>query len=87
MRFDNPQVCWNAVAGADHHDIAGNQRRGRNGFMIPLTNHHRFAGEHIANALERFFGVTLLNMTNQGVDHRHAEDHQSIDPVAHHRRQ
>ena len=51
-----------------------------NGFMIPLTNHRRFAGEHIANALERFFGVTLLNMTNQGVDHRHAEDHQSIDP-------
>ncbi len=30
-----------------------------------------------------FFGVALLDMTDQGVNHRHAEDHQGIDPVTH----
>ena len=55
--------------------------------MVPLTNHHRFAGKHIANALQRFFRITFLDMANQGIDHRDAEDHQGIDPVPHDRSQ
>lgn len=55
--------------------------------MITLTNHHRFTGEHVANALERFFRITLLDMSDQRINHRHAQNHQGIYPVAHDRRQ
>ena len=87
MRFDHPQVGGNTIACADHHNIAGNQSGGRNRFMITLTNHHCLAGEHIANALERFFRVALLDMADQRVNHRHAQNYQGIYPVAHDRRQ
>ena len=87
MRFDNPQVSRDAIAGADHDDIAGYQSGCRDRFMVALTNDHRFAGKHVANALKRFFRVALLNMADQGVNHRHAQDHQSIHPVPHDRRQ
>ena len=55
--------------------------------MVALTNNHRLAGEHVANALKRFFRIALLDMADQGVNHRHAEDHQGIHPVPHDRRQ
>ena len=51
--------------------------------MIALSNHHGFAGEHIANTLQRFFSIALLNMTNQRVNNSHAEDHKHVDPMPH----
>ena len=87
MRFDHPQVGRYSIARADHHDIAGDQSGSRDRFMITLTNHHRFTGEHVANALERFFRITLLDMSDQRINHRHAQNHQGIYPVAHDRRQ
>ncbi len=53
---------------------------------MTAANNHRFTGEHITDALQGFFRVTFLNMTDQRIDHRHAEDNQGIDPVPHHRR-
>lgn len=38
--------------------------------MITVTNHHRFAGEHITNALQGFFRITFLNVTDEGIDYR-----------------
>ncbi|MNZ71645.1 hypothetical protein D3C78_900110 [compost metagenome] len=87
MRFDNPEIGRDAIACADHDDIARHQRSRRDGFMIALTYYHRLAGEHIADTLQRFFCVTFLNVTNQRVDHRHAQDDQRVHPVPHHRRQ
>lgn len=51
--------------------------------MLAVTLDAGIAGEHVADPLQRFFGVALLDMTDQGVNHRHAEDHQGIDPVPH----
>ncbi|MNP15210.1 hypothetical protein D3C76_1075580 [compost metagenome] len=51
--------------------------------MIPLTNHNGLAGEHIADALKGFFCITFLNMADQRIDDRHAQNHQCIDPMAH----
>lgn len=44
--------------------------------MLAVTLDAGIAGEHVADPLQRFFGVALLDMTDQGVNHRHAEDHQ-----------
>ena len=85
--FNNPQVGRDSVARTDHHNITRHQRGGRHRFMVPLADHHRFAGKHIANALQRFFRVTFLDMANQGINHRDAQNHQGIDPVPHHRSQ
>ncbi|STW08666.1 Uncharacterised protein [Klebsiella grimontii] len=49
--------------------------------MLAAALHARVAGEHIADALQRFFGVALLDMADQGVDHRDAKDDERIDPV------
>ncbi len=51
--------------------------------MFAVTLDAGIAGEHVADPLQGFFGVALLDMTDQGVNHRHAEDHQGIDPVTH----
>ena len=51
--------------------------------MITLSNHHGFAGEHIANTLQRFFSIALLNVTNQCVNDGNPEDDKHIDPLAH----
>ena len=92
-RFFNPQIMAlnqahigrDAVARAQNHDIARHQVAGGNGFMLAAALHARVAGEHIADALQRFFGVALLDMADQGVDHRDAQDDERIDPVAHDR--
>ena len=55
------------------------------GFMVALTDRHRLAGQHIADTLQRFFRITLLNEADQRIDHRHGEDHRHVDPMAHHR--
>ncbi len=55
--------------------------------MVAIANRYGFACEHIADALQRFFSVVFLDMTNQGVHHGHAQDHQRINPVTHQRRQ
>ncbi len=51
--------------------------------MFAITLDAGIAGEHVADPLQGFFGVALLDMADQGVNHCHAEDHQGIDPVTH----
>ena len=84
MRFNQTHIRWNTVARAQHHDIARHQFGGRNRFMAAVTNDLRVAGEHIANAFQRLFCIAFLNVTNQGIDHRDAENNKSINRVAHH---
>ena len=43
--------------------------------MVALSDHHRLTGQHIADTLQRFFRITLLNEADQRIDHRHREDH------------
>ena len=50
--------------------------------MFAVTLDAGIAGEHVADPLQRFFGVALPDMADQGVNHRHAED-RGIDPVPH----
>ncbi len=51
--------------------------------MLAVTLDAGIAEKHVADPLQRFFGVALPDMADQGVNHRHAEDHQGIDPVPH----
>ena len=53
--------------------------------MVTLADHYRFAGQHIADTLQRFLRITFLDEANQRIDHRHREDHRHVDPMAHHR--
>ena len=83
MRFNHAQVRRDTISGADHHDISRDQRRSGDRFMIPLSYHYGFAGEHIANALQRFFSIALLDMANQRVNDGNPKDHKHVYPVAH----
>ena len=53
--------------------------------MVTLADHYRFAGQHIADTLQRFLRITFLDEANQRIDDRHREDHRHVDPMAHHR--
>ena len=87
MGFDKTHIRWNAVARPQNNDIPRHQLAGGQGFVFTVALYPRVAGEHVADPLQRFFGVALLHVANQGVNDRDAEDNQGIDPVPHHRRQ
>ena len=53
--------------------------------MLAVALDAGVAGEHVADPLQRFFGIALLNMTDQRINDGNAENNQGIDPVAHHR--
>ena len=49
--------------------------------MLSAALHARVAGEHIADALQRFFSALLSWIWPiRGVDHRNAKDDERIDP-------
>ena len=83
MGFNQAHIRRYAVAGAQDNDVPRNQVARWDSLMFAVTLDAGIAGEHVADPLQRFFGIALLDMANQSVDHRHAEDHQGIDPVAH----
>ena len=83
MGFNQAHIRWYAVAGAQDNDVPWNQVARRDSLMFAVTLDAGIAGEHVADPLQGLFGVALLDMADQGVNHRHAEDHQGIDPVPH----
>ena len=50
--------------------------------MLAVTLDAGIAGEHVADPCSDFSAL-LSDMADQGVNHRHAEDHKGIDPVPH----
>ena len=83
MGLHDAKIGGNTVTRAQYHDIADDQIGSRDRLMLSVTDHDGGCGEHIADAFQRFFRVVFLNMANQGVDHRDAEDDGCIHPVPH----
>ncbi len=84
---DQPRVRGQPVALAQHHDVAGNERRrvdlaDRSG----ATDTHA-RGQHLREGLRRPLGLELLREREDGVEHDHGDDRRRQDRRARQERQ
>ncbi|MPN19788.1 hypothetical protein SDC9_167160 [bioreactor metagenome] len=79
--MQNAQVGGHLVARCQQHHIARHQLL-RIQQHAPAAAQHRGLGrQHLADGLQRGFGLALLQKTDDGVDHHGAQQHAGIHPV------
>jgi hypothetical protein len=81
-RPHQPQVGRHAVAGLEHHVVAGHDVVCRHGDAPAVADERGLRVDHLADGRERLFGAAFLNEADDRVDDDHRQDHQGIDLVA-----
>ena len=79
--IQQPQICWNLVAGFEQHDIAWHQVAGRNGLVLPVAQHHGFEGSKLAQGCNGLVGPASLRKADRRIEGDDGHDHQCVLPL------
>ena len=80
--LEKPEIGGHAVAGLEQHHVARHELLGVDAKFASVAAHGRFGGDHLGERLNGFFGLGLLEKTDDGVDEHDAEDDRRIHPFA-----
>lgn len=80
--LEKSHIGGDAIARPDRHDVAGHDGVGLDVDPIPVTADPRVERQHAADTCQRAFGPTLLDESDDRVDHGDSEDHGEVDPFA-----
>jgi len=80
--MEEPQVGGHAVAGLEQHHVPGHELPGVNAEFVTIATHGGFSSDHSRERLDGFFGLGLLEKTDDGVKDHDAENDRRIHPLA-----
>ena len=80
--LEQAQIGWHAVAGAQEHNVAGDEIFGADASLLAVPSNSRFRADHFGQCFDGLFGLRFLEKTNDGVDQYHTGDDGGIDPLA-----
>src|SRR5690606_16569711 len=80
--LEQAQIRWHFVPRFEQHNVAGNQGLAFDAATIAIPKNRGFWSQHLANGVDSFFRLALLNKADDAVDDNHGNNDNRIDKMA-----